>query len=42
MLDGLKEHGLEDTFFAYDNGGLSTSEGHPTSNSLRGGKGWLQ
>ena len=28
--------------FMSDNGGLSTSEGHPTSNlPLRGGKGWL-
>ncbi len=28
--------------FTSDNGGLSTSEGHPTSNlPLRGGKGWL-
>ena len=40
VLDGLKEHGLEDNtvvFFMSDNGGLSTSEGHPTSNlPLRG------
>jgi arylsulfatase A-like enzyme len=29
-------------FFMSDNGGLSTSEGHPTSNlPLRAGKGWL-
>ena len=29
-------------FFTSDNGGLSTSEGHPTSNlPLRAGKGWL-
>mgnify|MGYP006278210559 CR=1 FL=1 len=29
-------------FLMSDNGGLSTSEGHPTSNlPLRGGKGWL-
>jgi arylsulfatase A-like enzyme len=29
-------------FFMSDNGGLSTSEGHPTSNRpLRAGKGWL-
>ena len=45
VLDGLKEHGLEDNtvvFFMSDNGGLSTSEGHPTSNlPLRGGKGWM-
>jgi arylsulfatase A-like enzyme len=45
VLDGLKTHGLEDNtvvFFMSDNGGLSTSEGHPTSNlPLRGGKGWM-
>ena len=45
VLDGLKEHGLENNtvvFFMSDNGGLSTSEGHPTSNlPLRGGKGWM-
>ena len=45
VLDGLKELGLEDNtavFFMSDNGGLSTSEGHPTSNlPLRAGKGWL-
>lgn len=29
-------------FFMSDNGGVSTSEGHPTSNlPLRGGKGWI-
>ena len=28
--------------FTSDNGGLSTAEGHPTSNlPLRGGKGWV-
>ena len=45
VLDTLDERGLaEDTLviFFSDNGGLSTSEGHPTSNlPLRGGKGWL-
>ena len=45
VLDGLKTHGLEDNtvvFFMSDNGGLSTREGHPTSNlPLRGGKGWM-
>jgi arylsulfatase A-like enzyme len=41
----LRRLGLaEDTvvFFMSDNGGLSTSEGHPTSNlPLRAGKGWI-
>ena len=45
VLDGLKKHNLENNtavFFMSDNGGLSTSEGHPTSNlPLRGGKGWM-
>ena len=45
VLDYLKESGLEENtvvFFMSDNGGLSTSEGHPTSNlPLRAGKGWL-
>jgi arylsulfatase A-like enzyme len=45
VLEALKELGLEDNtaiFFMSDNGGLSTSEGSPTSNlPLRGGKGWL-
>jgi len=37
---GLREKTL--IFFTSDNGGLSTSEGSPTSNlPLRGGKGWL-
>jgi arylsulfatase A-like enzyme len=37
---GLAEHTL--IFFTSDNGGLSTSEGWPTSNlPLRGGKGWM-
>ncbi|NLE59689.1 MAG: sulfatase, partial [Planctomycetes bacterium] len=44
VLDKLDELGLSDSttvcFFS-DNGGLSTSEGSPTSNlPLRGGKGW--
>ncbi len=45
VLDKLKEHGLDKNTvvcFMSDNGGLSTSEGSPTSNlPLRGGKGWL-
>ncbi len=45
VLNSLDELGLvENTvvFFMSDNGGLSTSEGHPTSNlPLRGGKGWI-
>ncbi|HUG89890.1 MAG TPA: sulfatase [Planctomycetaceae bacterium] len=45
VLDALDELGLADTtavIFMSDNGGLSTSEGSPTSNlPLRGGKGWL-
>lgn len=45
MLDKIDALGLTgDTavFFTSDNGGLSTSEGHPTSNlPLRGGKGWM-
>jgi arylsulfatase A-like enzyme len=45
VLDYLKESGLDKTtvvIFMSDNGGLSTSEGHPTSNlPLRAGKGWL-
>jgi arylsulfatase A-like enzyme len=45
VLDKLDEVGLTDNtvvFFMSDNGGLSTSEGHPTSNKpLRAGKGWL-
>ncbi|MFI4862271.1 MAG: sulfatase [Phycisphaerales bacterium JB063] len=45
VLDTLEAQGLDDNtivvFFA-DNGGLSTSEGSPTSNlPLRAGKGWL-
>ncbi|MGM0488012.1 MAG: sulfatase [Planctomycetota bacterium] len=45
VLDGLDELALADNtivIFFSDNGGLSTSEGHPTSNlPLRGGKGWI-
>ncbi len=45
VLDALEAMDLsEDTVvvFMSDNGGLSTSEGHPTSNlPLRGGKGWM-
>jgi len=45
VLDGLEALGLEEhtaVFFMSDNGGLSTSEGMPTSNvPLRAGKGWL-
>jgi len=45
VLGALRESGLsEETIvvFTSDNGGLSTSEGHNTSNRpLRGGKGWL-
>jgi arylsulfatase A-like enzyme len=45
VIKGLEGLGLADTtivIFMSDNGGLSTSEGHPTSNlPLRAGKGWL-
>jgi len=45
VLDAIEDLGIAgDTvvFFMSDNGGLSTSEGHPTSNlPLRAGKGWL-
>ena len=45
VINRLKELNLYDntvTCFMSDNGGLSTSEGSPTSNlPLRGGKGWL-
>ncbi len=44
VLKALDENGLADrtiVVFMADNGGLSTSEGHPTSNlPFRGGKGW--
>lgn len=45
VLDKLKQLGLDENtvvMLTADNGGLSTSEGSPTSNlPLRGGKGWL-
>lgn len=45
VLDKLKGLGLDENtvvFFMSDNGGLSTSEGSPTTNApLRAGKGWL-
>ena len=45
VLDGLEALGLAEStvvLFMSDNGGLSTSEGSPTSNlPLRGGKGWI-
>jgi arylsulfatase A-like enzyme len=45
VLDRLDKEGLSENtlvIFTSDNGGLSTSEGWPTSNlPLRGGKGWL-
>jgi arylsulfatase A-like enzyme len=45
VLDKIDELGLAENtvvIFTSDNGGLSTSEGSPTSNlPLRGGKGWL-
>lgn len=45
VLEKLKSLGLDDEVvvcFTSDNGGLSTSEGSPTSNlPLRGGKGWI-
>lgn len=45
VLDKLRELKLDENtliIFFSDNGGLSTSEGHPTSNMpLRAGKGWL-
>lgn len=45
VMDKIKALGLEDEVvicFTSDNGGLSTSEGSPTSNlPLRGGKGWI-
>jgi len=45
VLDKLEELGIADNtaiLFMSDNGGLSTSEGSPTSNlPLRGGKGWV-
>ena len=45
VLDQLEQSGLRDNtlvVFMSDNGGLSTSEGLPTSNlPYRGGKGWM-
>ena len=45
VLDAIDAAGLADDtiiVFTSDNGGLSTSEGHPTSNlPFRAGKGWL-
>ncbi len=45
VIDKIESLGLSDEVvicFTSDNGGLSTSEGHPTSNlPLRGGKGWM-
>ena len=45
VLTALEQTGIVDrtvVVFTSDNGGLSTAEGHPTSNSpLRAGKGWL-
>jgi len=45
VLQALDESGVADetlVIFMSDNGGLSTSEGHPTSNlPYRAGKGWL-
>ena len=45
VLKALDETGLRENtlvIFSSDNGGLSTSEGWPTSNlPLRGGKGWI-
>ncbi len=45
VLDKLDDLGIADrtiVVFTSDNGGLSTSEGSPTSNlPLRGGKGWM-
>ncbi len=45
VMASLQKNGLDKNtivVFMSDNGGLSTSEGHPTSNlPLRAGKGWL-
>jgi len=45
VLEAVKQNGLSDRtaiIFMSDNGGLSTAEGHVTSNiPLRAGKGWL-
>ena len=45
VLKAIDDNGLTDNtvvIFMSDNGGLATSEGHPTSNlPLRAGKGWI-
>ncbi|MEZ6093890.1 MAG: sulfatase [Pirellulaceae bacterium] len=45
ILKAIDDNGLRENtvvIFTSDNGGLSTSEGHPTSNlPLRAGKGWI-
>jgi arylsulfatase A-like enzyme len=45
VMDALRDNGLDGNtavMFMSDNGGLSTSEGSPTSNfPLRAGKGWI-
>jgi len=45
VMQQLRDLGIEENtivIFFSDNGGLSTSEGHPTSNMpLRAGKGWM-
>jgi len=45
VLEELERQGYDDNtiiIFSSDDGGLATSEGHPTSNQpLRGGKGWV-
>lgn len=45
VLNSLEENGLTENtvvLFTSDNGGLATSEGHPTTNRpLRAGKGWI-
>lgn len=45
VVDALEKAGIRDEtliIFTSDNGGLATSEGHPTSNlPLRAGKGWM-
>jgi arylsulfatase A-like enzyme len=45
LMETLEQTGLADrtiVVFVSDNGGLSTAEGHPTSNlPLRAGKGWV-
>lgn len=45
VLDAIRQAGLAENtvvVFTSDNGGLSTAQGHPTSNlPLRAGKGWI-